>query len=133
MCDTRGATLGRGEGPGCYCYVNSLLRDSLSRLAGGIGGRGPGETKLEIDRRRVRDRITALERRVADLDPRLATARVQAGRDDAGVVEHQQVVRGEQAGQVGGVALDAGDAVGDPAALVGRPLLPSGEEWGGLP
>ena len=31
--------------------------DSLSRLAGGIGGRGPGETKLEIDRRRVRDRI----------------------------------------------------------------------------
>ena len=35
---------------------------SLSRLAGGIGGRGPGETKLENDRRRVRDRITRLER-----------------------------------------------------------------------
>ncbi|MCA9505037.1 MAG: GTPase HflX [Spirochaetaceae bacterium] len=35
---------------------------SLSRLAGGIGGRGPGETKLETDRRRVRDRITRLER-----------------------------------------------------------------------
>ncbi len=34
----------------------------LSRLAGGIGGRGPGEQKLEIDRRRVRDRIRALER-----------------------------------------------------------------------
>ncbi len=34
---------------------------ALSRLAGGIGGRGPGETKLEIDRRRVRDRITRLE------------------------------------------------------------------------
>jgi GTP-binding protein HflX len=41
--------------------------DSLSRLAGGIGGRGPGETKLEIDRRRVRDRITALERRLQNL------------------------------------------------------------------
>jgi CO dehydrogenase maturation factor len=27
--------MGRGEGPGCYCYVNSLLRDSLSRLEGG--------------------------------------------------------------------------------------------------
>lgn len=27
-------TMGRGEGPGCYCYVNSLLRQSLSRLAG---------------------------------------------------------------------------------------------------
>src|SRR6187549_2427841 len=38
--------------------------DSLSRLAGGIGGRGPGETKLEIDRRRVRDRITHLEKRI---------------------------------------------------------------------
>jgi len=35
---------------------------SLSRLAGGIGARGPGETKLEIDRRRVRDRIARLER-----------------------------------------------------------------------
>lgn len=34
----------------------------LSRLAGGIGGRGPGEQKLEIDRRRVRDRIRALEK-----------------------------------------------------------------------
>ncbi len=35
---------------------------SLSRLGGGIGGRGPGETKLETDRRRVRDRIAHLER-----------------------------------------------------------------------
>lgn len=35
---------------------------SLSRLGGGIGSRGPGETKLETDRRRVRDRITHLER-----------------------------------------------------------------------
>lgn len=35
---------------------------SLSRLAGGIGGTGPGETKLEIDRRRVRERIHRLEK-----------------------------------------------------------------------
>jgi len=34
---------------------------ALSRLAGGIGGRGPGETKLEVDRRRVRRRIAQLE------------------------------------------------------------------------
>jgi len=40
---------------------------ALSRLAGGIGGRGPGETKLEIDRRRVRDRIHALEKRLNSL------------------------------------------------------------------
>jgi GTP-binding protein HflX len=38
--------------------------DSLSRLAGGIGGRGPGETKLEVDRRRARDRISHLEERI---------------------------------------------------------------------
>jgi GTP-binding protein HflX len=37
---------------------------ALSRLAGGIGGRGPGETKLEIDRRRVRDRIHSLEKKL---------------------------------------------------------------------
>ncbi len=34
--------------------------DSLSRLTGGIGGRGPGETKLEIDKRRINDRIAFL-------------------------------------------------------------------------
>jgi GTP-binding protein HflX len=37
---------------------------ALSRLGGGIGTRGPGETKLEVDRRRLRDRIVALEAEV---------------------------------------------------------------------
>ena len=37
-------------------------RDALSRLGGGIGTRGPGETKLEVDRRRMRLRISRLER-----------------------------------------------------------------------
>ncbi len=41
--------------------------DSLSRLGGGIGGRGPGETKLEVDRRRVRERIGRLEREIDGL------------------------------------------------------------------
>lgn len=40
---------------------------AFSRLAGGIGGRGPGETKLETDRRRVRNRITQLEKQVEKL------------------------------------------------------------------
>jgi GTP-binding protein HflX len=42
---------------------------SLSRLSGGggVGGRGPGETKLELDRRRVRDRITFLEKKISQL------------------------------------------------------------------
>lgn len=38
----------------------------LSRLGGGIGSRGPGETKLETDRRRIHDRITHLEREIKD-------------------------------------------------------------------
>ncbi len=40
---------------------------AMSRLTGGIGGRGPGEMKLEIDRRRVRDRIHLLERELKKL------------------------------------------------------------------
>ena len=35
---------------------------AMSRLMGGIGGRGPGEMKLEVDRRRIRERITRLEK-----------------------------------------------------------------------
>ncbi len=43
---------------------------AMSRLAGGIGGRGPGETKLEIDRRRAKERIHDLERRLDVLKQR---------------------------------------------------------------
>ena len=39
----------------------------MSRLTGGIGGRGPGETKLEINRRRARERITQLQRQIDQL------------------------------------------------------------------
>ncbi|HEV8244747.1 MAG TPA: GTPase HflX, partial [Polyangiaceae bacterium] len=42
--------------------------DALSRLTGGIGGRGPGETKLEIGRRRAHDRIHRLERELKGLE-----------------------------------------------------------------
>lgn len=45
---------------------------TLSRLGGGIGTRGPGETKLEVDRRRIRDRINLLERE---------TSRIRSYRD----------------------------------------------------
>jgi GTP-binding protein HflX len=40
---------------------------ALSRLTGGIGGRGPGETKLEMDRRRVRDRIARLQNEIQSI------------------------------------------------------------------
>jgi GTPase len=49
--------------------------DSLSRLTGGIGGRGPGETKLEIGRRRARERVTRLERELKNLSKKRAEQR----------------------------------------------------------
>ena len=39
----------------------------LSRLGGGIGTRGPGETKLEVDRRRIRDKISTLEKAIEEI------------------------------------------------------------------
>ena len=41
---------------------------ALSRLAGGIGTRGPGESKLEMNRRRIRERMTELRRRLDELE-----------------------------------------------------------------
>ncbi|MDH5299234.1 MAG: GTPase HflX, partial [Desulfobulbaceae bacterium] len=41
--------------------------DALSRLTGGIGGRGPGETRLEVDRRRINDRLTKLAKRLKEV------------------------------------------------------------------
>ena len=45
----------------------AMKDDSLSRLTGGIGGRGPGETKLEIGRRRAKERVTHLEAQLKQL------------------------------------------------------------------
>jgi GTP-binding protein HflX len=53
---------------------------SLSRLAGGIGGRGPGETKLEVDRRRVRERVARLERELVKLRNQREARRRQRAR-----------------------------------------------------
>jgi len=52
-----------------YLLPRLTTKDSgLSRLTGGIGGRGPGETKLEIDRRKVRDRIHQLSREIEEVN-----------------------------------------------------------------
>ncbi|MEO8840929.1 MAG: GTPase HflX [Kofleriaceae bacterium] len=58
----------------------------MSRLTGGIGGRGPGETKLEINRRRARDRITLLERRLAELADDRRLRRKQRERRDLPII-----------------------------------------------
>ncbi|MDO4519079.1 MAG: GTPase HflX [Eubacteriales bacterium] len=44
------------------------LRESLSRLGGGIGTRGPGEKKLEMDRRLIRDRISSLKQELQQVE-----------------------------------------------------------------
>ncbi|TVR90955.1 MAG: GTPase HflX, partial [Trueperaceae bacterium] len=48
---------------------------AMSRLGGGIGTRGPGETKLEVDRRRIRERLAALERDVDTISRRRSEGR----------------------------------------------------------
>jgi len=59
---------------------------SLSRLAGGIGGRGPGETKLEVDRRRTRDRVRRLEKELAKLGRQREARRARRNRRDVPVL-----------------------------------------------
>ncbi|HEV3469410.1 MAG TPA: GTPase HflX [Pyrinomonadaceae bacterium] len=59
---------------------------AFSRLAGGIGGRGPGETKLETDRRRVRDRISRLEREIGHQRTRRQERRKGRARRDLPVI-----------------------------------------------
>lgn len=54
---------------------------ALSRLTGGIGGRGPGETTLEIDRRRIRDRIAKLEKRLKKMACSRQTSRSRRKRN----------------------------------------------------
>ncbi len=55
---------------------------AMSRLGGGIGTRGPGETKLEVDRRKIRDRITNLEETVDALSKRRGETRKQRRRSN---------------------------------------------------
>ncbi len=63
-----------------------LRDDSLSRLTGGIGGRGPGETKLEIGRRRARDRIARLTRKLKQLSKARSQRRARRKRTGVPVV-----------------------------------------------
>lgn len=54
---------------------------SLSRLGGGVGTRGPGETKLEVDRRKIAARVTLLERQLEEIRKQRATRRSGRGDD----------------------------------------------------
>ena len=58
----------------------------MSRLMGGIGGRGPGETKLEVDRRRVRDRIHHLEGQIEQIRTSRRVRRTRRERRDLPII-----------------------------------------------
>lgn len=58
---------------------------ALSRLAGGIGGRGPGETKLELDRRKIRTRMTRIKQDLEKLRKQRAAARARRAKAGAPV------------------------------------------------
>jgi GTP-binding protein HflX len=60
--------------------------DALSRLTGGIGGRGPGETKLEIGRRRAKERVAHLEAQLKTLAKQRRERRRRRGRLEVPVV-----------------------------------------------
>lgn len=65
-----------------YQYILPRLRGMwkhLERLGGGIGTRGPGETEIETDRRIVRDKISLLRKRLAEIDKQAFTQRKERG------------------------------------------------------
>ena len=59
---------------------------AMDRLMGGIGGRGPGETKLETDRRRIRDRIAKIKKSLSDLRKQRAFIRERRSRQEIPLV-----------------------------------------------
>jgi GTP-binding protein HflX len=60
--------------------------DALSRITGGIGARGPGETRLEIDRRRARDRIRNLEKELSHLQKGRKQRRAKRQRNEIPII-----------------------------------------------
>jgi GTPase len=60
--------------------------EAMSRLGAGIGTRGPGESKLEVDRRRIRDRIVMLEKAVDEISQRRSQTRKSRGRSHTPVI-----------------------------------------------
>lgn len=59
---------------------------AMSRLTGGIGGRGPGETKLEINRRRARERITRLEKELESVKNHRRQQKARRAKKDLPVI-----------------------------------------------
>lgn len=108
------------------------LRNALSRLGGGIGTRGPGETKLEVDRRRIHERISQLKSELQDVERHrdvVRKQREQSGTLTAAIVGYTNAGKSTLLNKLTGAGILAEDklfATLDPTtrALV----LPGGEK-----
>ena len=104
----------------------------MSRLMGGIGGRGPGETKLEIDRRRARERIARLEKELkqfSDIRGRTRSLRKRRGVPVVALVGYTNVGKSTLFNKVTDSDVPAADAAFVTLAQTTRRLrLPSGRQ-----
>jgi GTP-binding protein HflX len=102
----------------------------LSRIRGGIGLRGPGETQLEVDRRAIRDRIATLKEKLAGIEQRRSLQR--KGRGEAwnvALVGYTNVGKSTIMNRLSGESLRAEDRLfATLDATTRRIELPTGEE-----
>jgi GTP-binding protein HflX len=87
---------------------------ALSRLGGGVGSRGPGETKLEVDRRKIAQRVTVLGEQLEEVRKQRQTRRAGGGRDPyVALVGYTNVGKSSLLNRLAGI-----DAVRSNAAFV---------------
>ena len=108
------------------------LRNSLSRLGGGIGTRGPGETKLEVDRRRIHERISQLKSELQDVERHrdvVRKQREQSGTLTAAIVGYTNAGKSTLLNKLTGAGILAEDKLFATLDPTTRALtLPDGEK-----
>ena len=108
------------------------LRNSLSRLGGGIGTRGPGETKLEVDRRRIHERISQLKSELQDVERHrdvVRKQREQSGTLTAAIVGYTNAGKSTLLNKLTGAGILAEDKLFETLDPTTRALvLPGGEK-----
>ena len=108
------------------------LRNSLSRLGGGIGTRGPGETKLVVDRRRIHERISQLKSELQDVERHrdvVRKQREQSGTLTAAIVGYTNAGKSTLLNKLTGAGILAEDKLFATLDPTTRALtLPGGEK-----
>lgn len=108
------------------------LKNSLSRLGGGIGTRGPGETKLEVDRRRIHERISQLKSELQDVERHrdvVRKQREQSGTLTAAIVGYTNAGKSTLLNKLTGAGILAEDKLFATLDPTTRALtLPGGEK-----